>query len=63
MSSLACGRHMRTPWKIISGGKGSGLYKSSDGGVTWKKIHQGLPEEKGKMAIAVSRANSSGYMP
>ncbi|MDG1104718.1 MAG: glycosyl hydrolase [Cyclobacteriaceae bacterium] len=50
--------HMRTPWQIISGGEGSGLYKSSDGGDTWEKIHQGLPEEKGKMAIAVSRANS-----
>ena len=50
--------HMRTPWQVISGGEGSGLYKSSDGGDTWKKIHQGLPEEKGKMAIAVSRANS-----
>lgn len=50
--------HMRTPWQVISGGEGSGLYKSSDGGDTWEKIHQGLPEEKGKMAIAVSRANS-----
>ena len=50
--------HMRTPWKVISGGPGSGLYKSIDGGETWKKIHKGLPEEKGKMAIAVSRANS-----
>ena len=50
---------MRTPWKVISGGKGSGLYKSSDGGDTWKKIHKGLPEEKGKMAISVSRANSN----
>ena len=27
--------------------------------MTRKKIHQGLPEEKGKMAIAVSRANSN----
>jgi photosystem II stability/assembly factor-like uncharacterized protein len=34
------------------------LYKSIDSGKTWKKIHNGLPEEKGKMAIAVSRANS-----
>ncbi|MFM1879137.1 MAG: hypothetical protein RLZZ241_2003 [Bacteroidota bacterium] len=50
--------HMRTPWQVISGGPGSGLYKSTDGGETWSKIHKGLPEEKGKMAIAVSRANS-----
>jgi len=50
--------HMRTPWKVISGGAGSGLYKSVDGGETWTKIHHGLPEEKGKMAISVSRANS-----
>ncbi len=49
--------HMRTPWKVISGGEGSGLYKSTDGGETWNKIQKGLPEEKGKMAISVSRAN------
>ncbi len=50
--------HQRLPWKVISGGPGSGLYKSSDGGETWEKIHSGLPKELGKMAIAVSRANS-----
>lgn len=51
--------HQRLPWQIISGGPGSGLYKSTDAGKTWKKIHTGLPEEKGKMAISVSRANSN----
>jgi len=50
--------HQRMPWKVISGGAGSALFKSSDGGETWKKIHKGLPEEKGKMAIAVCRSNS-----
>lgn len=49
--------HQRTPWKIISGGEGSGLYKSTDGGETWNTIHEGLPEPKGKMAVSVSRAN------
>lgn len=51
--------HQRKPNMVISGGAGSGLYKSTDAGETWKKIHEGLPEEKGKMAIAVSPANSN----
>ena len=49
--------HGRLPWKVISGGPGSGMYKSTDGGDTWEKIHNGLPEEKGKMAVSVCRAN------
>ena len=49
--------HQRKPWIVVSGGEGSGVYKSTDGGDTWNKIHEGLPEEKGKMAIAVSRSN------
>ena len=49
--------HQRKPWKVISGGAGSGLYKTSDGGETWKKIHNGLPKEMGKMAVSVCRSN------
>ena len=49
--------HGRLPWKVISGGPGSGLYKSTDSGDTWEKMKEGLPEEMGKMAIAVSRSN------
>ncbi len=50
--------HQREPWKVTSGGPGSGVYKSVDGGATWSKIEAGLPKEMGKMAIAVSRANA-----
>jgi len=49
--------HGRLPWKVISGGPGSGLYKSTDAGDTWDKLKEGLPEEMGKMSIAVSRSN------
>jgi len=51
--------HQRTPWKIISGGEGSGLYKSTDAGETWDRLQDGLPEELGKMAISVCRDNSN----
>ncbi len=55
---LAMWEHGRLPWKVISGGAGSGLYKSTDSGETWEKMTEGLPEEMGKMSIAVSRTNS-----
>lgn len=50
--------HGRLPWKVISGGPGSGLYKSTDGGENWEKLKEGLPTEMGKMSIAVCRSNS-----
>ncbi len=49
--------HLRTPWQVVSGGEGSGLYKSIDGGNSWKKLSKGLPEKMGKTAIDVSPAN------
>lgn len=48
----------RLPWKVISGGPTSGLYKSTDGGESWQKIQKGLPNELGKMSVAVCRSNS-----
>ena len=34
----------RTPWNLNSGGPGSGLYQSTDGGLTWKQHRRhGLP--------------------
>ncbi|UOY08460.1 glycosyl hydrolase [Muricauda sp. SCSIO 64092] len=50
-------QHRRYPWKMESGGPSSGIYKSTDGGTTWKQLKEGLPKEFGKAGISVSRAN------
>ncbi len=50
--------HRRLPWQVRSGGPGSALYKSTDGGDTWEKLSKGLPEVMGKTSIDVSPANS-----
>jgi len=50
--------HGRRPWQVISGGPGSGLYKSVDSGENWEPLTEGLPKEMGKMAIAVAPSNS-----
>ena len=50
--------HGRQPWKVTSGGPGSGLYKTTDAGEHWEKMQEGLPKEMGKMSIAVCRSNS-----
>jgi len=47
----------RTPWSMSSGGPGSGLFKSIDGGETWKEItrNPGLPSGViGKIGVSVS---------
>lgn len=49
--------HQRYPWIMKSGGKESGIYKSTDSGSTWKKLETGLPDTFGKSGISVSRAN------
>ncbi|HEX6198820.1 MAG TPA: glycosyl hydrolase, partial [Thermoanaerobaculia bacterium] len=45
----------RYPDFFESGGPGSGLYKSTDGGETWTELDAGLPEgDKGRIAVAVA---------
>jgi photosystem II stability/assembly factor-like uncharacterized protein len=51
----------RTPYSLESGGKGSALWKSTDGGENWKKLNdkKGFPRNTilGNIGIAVSPAN------
>ena len=50
----------RKPWQLVSGGAGSGLFKSTNGGRTWKEItrNPGLPTGIiGNVGISVSGAN------
>jgi photosystem II stability/assembly factor-like uncharacterized protein len=50
----------RTPWSLTSGGPGSGLYRSGDGGSTWKKLEgKGWPEGVlGRIGVSISGADS-----
>ncbi|MDO8502059.1 MAG: glycosyl hydrolase [Gemmatimonadaceae bacterium] len=50
----------RKPWKLVSGGTGSGIFKSTDGGENWTNItrNPGLPSGiLGKIGVTVSPAN------
>lgn len=53
----------RTPWSMTSGGPGSGLYRSTDVGTTWKKIEgNGWPEGiLGKIGVRVSADSDRIY--
>jgi photosystem II stability/assembly factor-like uncharacterized protein len=46
----------RRPWELVSGGPGSGLYVSRDGGDTWKQLTgSGLPDGTwGKVGVAIA---------
>ncbi|CAM1344070.1 WD40/YVTN/BNR-like repeat-containing protein [Tenacibaculum amylolyticum] len=52
--------HKRDPWFFKSGGKGSGLYITYDGGENWKKIteKEGFPKgDLGRIGIAIAKNN------
>ncbi|MFM2145478.1 MAG: hypothetical protein RL732_314 [Bacteroidota bacterium] len=52
-------QHRRQPWTFKSGGPGSGLYITIDGGKNWKKLgkEEGIPEDPlGRIGIAFARS-------
>jgi photosystem II stability/assembly factor-like uncharacterized protein len=50
----------RQAWTFTSGGPGSGLYRSTDGGETWTRLTKGLPEgELGRIGVTVAPSRPS----
>ncbi|HEV2762885.1 MAG TPA: hypothetical protein VGV38_07820, partial [Pyrinomonadaceae bacterium] len=47
----------RTPWTHTSGSDRGGVFKSTDGGRTWKKLTEGLPKLVGRIGVAVAPSN------
>ncbi|MBA2339362.1 MAG: hypothetical protein H0V88_03120, partial [Pyrinomonadaceae bacterium] len=48
----------RTPWTHRSGSEQGGVFKSVDGGRTWKKLTNGLPKLMGRIGVRVAPSNS-----
>ena len=53
----------RTPWSFVSGPDSTdgqdlgGIFRSTDGGATWKKLEKGLPGQTGRIGLAVYAKN------
>ncbi len=53
----------RTPWSLVDGGAGSGLYRSTDAGTTWQRVEgNGLPEGIwGRTSISIGADGNHVY--
>jgi photosystem II stability/assembly factor-like uncharacterized protein len=48
----------RHVWTLINGGPGSGIWKSTDAGATWRELERGLPTvDMGRIGLAISPVN------
>ncbi len=55
---VAMWSHQRKPWSFSSSSAGSGLWLTRDGGDTFTEITSGLPEEKGRIGLAIAASNT-----
>jgi photosystem II stability/assembly factor-like uncharacterized protein len=54
---------LRKPWNFFSGGEQGGIFKSTDGGETWKKLTNGLPSgPTGRIGLAIYENNPNILM-
>jgi photosystem II stability/assembly factor-like uncharacterized protein len=54
----ACYQRLRLPWRFDSGGPNGGIFKTTDGGKTWRKLTRGLPAgETGRIGLDLYRRN------
>lgn len=56
-------QRIRQPYRFDSGGPNGGIFKTTDGGKSWRKLTNGLPEgDTGKIGLAIFRGNSKILM-
>ena len=57
---VAMYQRRRTNFGFNGGGPGSGLYRTTDGGVNWKELTNGLPEgDKGRIGLDIFRGDGN----
>jgi len=56
-------QRLRKPYRFDSGGPNGGIFKTTDGGKTWKKLTNGLPEgDTGRIGLAIYRSDPNILM-
>ena len=56
-------QRLRTAWGFNGGGPGSAIYKTTDGGASWRKLTNGIPAgDKGRIGLAIAQTNGRVVM-
>ncbi|NIV25707.1 MAG: hypothetical protein GWN51_18970, partial [Gemmatimonadetes bacterium] len=51
-------QRLRRTWGFNGGGPGSGIYKTTDGGRSWRRLENGIPEgDLGRIGLAIAATN------